>query len=260
MERAPAAQRAAPAPPSATPGHRWEDSYPIGGLALQRWARDVDSAPTGQPKSPVNQDAVWFAANELRGFAPAEGVVGASCAVDPQLVARLARFAFVDNVRGQTLPFSSKALTVASMHSVVAAVDGDVRTLHFSGQTAATTDGTDPGEAYWRSARAWPRSLAVNLAGEARWDAAARGSRRSSWSPSGHAADARRSTAGRRRARQRARHWLLASNRAFRSSVAPTYVNLYGRPGSRCRSDRGAAVVPNAVRRGDQLLRDPRLM
>ncbi|MEC8653037.1 MAG: hypothetical protein VXY92_10795 [Planctomycetota bacterium] len=227
----PAAQRAAPAPQSATPGHRWEDSYPTGGLALQRWARDVGSAPTGEPRSPVNQDAVWFAADELGGFAPSEGVVGACRAVDPQLIARLARFAFVDNVRGQTLPFSSKALTVASMQSVVAAVDGDVWTLHFTGQTAATTDGTDPGEAYWRSARAWPRSLAVKLAGEARWDAAAR--RFSSFELVAIGSRSGRTTFnGRAQEEPGSEHGIgfLLQIAPSDHRVAPTYVNLYGAP------------------------------
>ena len=167
----PTAERHRPAPAAAAPEHRWEDSFPEDGLALVRFARDVGTSPAAPPLRPVNQDTAWFSRRELQGFVPERGEPGASRAVAPALVARLARFSFVDNVRGQTLPFSSKALREQTLQSAVEAVDGDLWTLRLTGRTEATTDGADPGEAYWRSERPWPRSVRLELLGTARWDA-----------------------------------------------------------------------------------------
>lgn len=227
----PSEDRAAPAPHGAAPAHRWEDSYPRDGLVLERWARDVDSSPSEEPRTPVNQDAVWFAQGELSGFLPAVAAVGASREVDRELVVRLARFAFVDNVRGQTLPFSSKAIATARMRSEITAVDGDVWTLRLSGRTAATTDGSDPGEAYWRSERDWPRSLAVGLAGEARWDARTRRFQSLDLVAIGRRSG-RTTFNGRSREEPESEHGIgfLLRIAPPGHRVAPTYVNLYEAP------------------------------
>jgi len=219
----------ATAPIITLPDHRWEDSYPSDGLALERFARDVNGPATDAPSRPVNQDAVWFAAGELPGFVPSSGNVGAVRDVAPGLIERLTRFAFVDNVRGQTLPFSSKAVRVAELKSEVTAVNEKVWTLRLWGRTTAETDGSDPGEAYWKSNRAWPRSLSTNIIGEARWDATRE--RFLSFELVAIGARKGRTTFnGRHREQNAAPHgigfFLKIAPRDHR--VAPTYINLYG--------------------------------
>ena len=227
----PASERRASAPAAAAPRHRWEDSYPEGGLVLERFARDVDGSPEAEPARPVNRDAAWFSRSELAGFVPARGEVGEAREVAPSLTARLAKFSFVDNVRGQTLPFPTKAIAESALRSEVTAVDGDTWTLQLAGRTSASTDGSDPGEAYWKSERPWPRSLQVDIVGEARWDARRRqftsfemvavGTRVGRTTFNGRSREAASGPRG--------IGFLLRQAPAdFR--VAPTYVNLYGAP------------------------------
>jgi hypothetical protein len=165
--------RAPSSAPGLVPRHRWEDSYPADGLALERFARDVGSAPSEPPARPVNRDTVWFDQRELSGFVPHRGEVGAARDVDAALIERLARFAFVDNVRGQTLPFSRAALRETRLRSEVSAIEDGVWSLRLWGETVAQTAGDEPGQGYWRSKRPWPRSLRARVAGEAKWDPAA---------------------------------------------------------------------------------------
>lgn len=227
----PASERRASSVDVAAPAHRWEDSYPVSGLALERFARDVGATPTAPPARPVNRDTVWFAAEELAGFVPARGEVGATREVDAALTERLARFAFVDNVRGQTLPFSRAALREAQLRAEVTAVTDGLWRIRLSGQTAAATDGEEPGQGYWRSNRPWPRSLRVRVQGEAAWDPAARrfrrfelvavGVRRGRTTFNGRASEAPDSEHG---------VGFLLRPAPAGDRVAPTFVNLYDVP------------------------------
>ena len=222
-------QRAAPAPETAAPTHRWEDSYPADGLVLERFARDIGASPDDEPRQPVNRDAVWFSKEELAGFVPEAHEVGAGRDVAPRLVERLARFALVDNVRGQTLPFAKSTVKGSRLRAEVVAVDGDVATLRFTGSTRAETDGTQPGEDYWQPKRVWPRSLRTRIAGQARWNA--RQARFTSFELVAIGTRVGRTTFnGRAREEAGKEHrigfLLRKAPRSYR--VAPTFVNLYG--------------------------------
>ncbi|MCK5941824.1 MAG: hypothetical protein KAI24_07660, partial [Planctomycetes bacterium] len=155
--------------------------------------------------------------------------VGASRKVAPELVERLARFALVDNVRGQTLPFATAAVAVAQLRSEVIGADGARVTLRLTGRTAAATDGSEPGEDYWRSDRAWPRSVRTELLGEAVWDREQRRFVRFELVALGERTG-RTTFNGRSREPQdtpRAIGFLLRlAPEGYR--VAPTFVNLYG--------------------------------
>ena len=223
--------RAAAAPAGAAPRHRWEDSYPEAGLVLERFARDVGVSPDQAPSHPVNSDAVWFSADELRRLLPERLAVGAARDVDTALVARLARFAFVDNVRGQTLPFAATAVEVARLRAEVAAVEGDLVRLQLTGTTRVATDGTEPGEDYWQPKRAWPRSVQTQLHGSATWnvprgrfdafDVVALGSRTGRTTFNGRSRELSTQPFG-------IGFLLRLAPAGYR--VAPTYVNLYGAP------------------------------
>src|SRR5262249_24608955 len=88
--------------------HRWEDSYPEGGLVLVRTARDLSPTldPTSPALQPFNRDQVWFVAAEARSLLPERLEVGAEREIPRALFERIARFHLVDDVRGQTLPFA----------------------------------------------------------------------------------------------------------------------------------------------------------
>lgn len=150
--------------------HRWEDSYPEGGLVLERFARDIGSDPTLAAKAPVNVDAVWFSAHEAKGWLP-ELRVAAIGNVSEDVVDRLARVVFVDNVRGQTLPFAHAELEQCAMSSKVLAIRGSLVDLEISGSTQADAKGPwVNGNNYWKPTREWPRSLRTRLFGLATFD------------------------------------------------------------------------------------------
>ena len=156
-----------------TPEHRWEQSYPEGGLVLERHARDVGADPTAEPRRPVNRDALWFTAEEARGWLPGELTVGAVAEVAPLVARRMARLCLVDNVRGQTLPFSPEEVE-ASLRTEITSVDDGVVQLRLSGSTRAQASGPwTGGDNYWKPGREWPRSIETSVLGTARYDAVA---------------------------------------------------------------------------------------
>lgn len=218
----------AAAPPPA-PGHRWEQSYPSDGLVLERFARDVGAAPTEEPRRPVNRDAVWFSAEEATGWLPGEPEVGQKGKVAPIVVLRLARTAFVDNVRGQTLPFAAAEIDRADLLYTVRAVDDEHVAFELRGTTRAEAGGPWlGGESYWRPKREWPRSLATGMRGHAIWDRTARrfvafelvalGTRRGRTAFNGRAREEAASM-------HRIGFALRLAPAEFR--VAPTFVNVY---------------------------------
>ena len=227
----PNSRRASRPAPEARPRHRWEDSCPDDGLVLERFARDVGATPTGPAATPVNRDTVWFSAAELRGLLPARGEVGATRTVAPALGERLARFAFVDNVRGQTLPFSRASVRAARLSSEVVAVEAGRWTLRLTGETNAATDGNDPGEGYWRPKRTWPRSVRTRVVGEATWDPEARRFDRFELVAVG-TRTGRTTFNGRAREEQGSEHRIgfLLRVAPPGDRVAPTFVNLYDVP------------------------------
>ena len=62
-----------------------------------------------------NQDYAWFRKSEARAFLPEQPIKGAKRKVKRDLVERLARFHFVDLVRGHTSPFPQKAVERADL-------------------------------------------------------------------------------------------------------------------------------------------------
>ena len=154
------------------PRHRWEHSYPEGGLVLVRVARDLtdDFDPAAEPIRPANQDQVWFRADEARGWLADDPVVGAIHTVPDALAQRIARFHLVDSVRGQTLPYAEEEVDV-QLHTEVVAVDGGRVALRIHGTSSARATGPWLlGESYWKPVTDWPRALRTSIYGHAEFD------------------------------------------------------------------------------------------
>ena len=107
------------------PDHRWEASLPEGGLALRIISRDLprDGRCSSQRSDRWNRDHVWFTAEEARGWLPTELAVGATVDLPDVILQRLARFHFVDNVRGQTLPFAPEEIAGSRIRTQIVGFD-----------------------------------------------------------------------------------------------------------------------------------------
>ncbi|HIE70983.1 MAG TPA: hypothetical protein EYP98_12870 [Planctomycetes bacterium] len=153
------------------PVHRWEQSYPEAGLVIERFARDRGDDPAATPKRPVNRDAVWFSSEEARGLLPNDMSVGSTSAVPDAFIQRLARLVLVDNVRGQTLPFTPAEVAGSSLRTEVIKRHGTRIELRLTGATRAVAKGPWlGGDTYWRPKREWPRRITTRIFGTATYD------------------------------------------------------------------------------------------
>ena len=145
--------------------------FPEDGLVLKVNTRDLPRDPPqqGQWAHAWNQDFAWFTKDEAGQFLPGEIETGRPREVPRHLVERLARFHFLDNVRGQTPPFPARAIEDATLTSRVTAVDGDVISLRLEGRTKAVQKGDWPIRAFDRP-NAHERGLEMKLLGSARFD------------------------------------------------------------------------------------------
>lgn len=112
--------------------------YPQDGLVLSSICRDLPRTATPD-KSPsrnaYNQDYAWFRKAEARAFLPAEPRKGVTHTVPRDVVERLARFHFVDLVRGHTSSYPQKAVERAELSVEVIDVQGKLVSLRFAGRT-----------------------------------------------------------------------------------------------------------------------------
>lgn len=155
---------------SAAPGRRWEDAYPADGLVLESTGRDVQD---GVRDVRWNRDHVWFSRDEARRMLPADPAVGERHEVPVELVRRLARFHFVDDVRGQSVPFAPQEVEVAEMVVEVLAREGDRVRLAVRGRTHADAPGPwQMGDNIFRPADGAEHAhgMTTELLGEAAFD------------------------------------------------------------------------------------------
>jgi hypothetical protein len=115
-----------------------KSQYPQGGLVLSVVCRDLPRSPkpsTSPSRNAYNQDYAWFRKGEARAFLPEQPVKGAKGQVRRDLVERLARFHFVDLVRGHTASFPQKAVERAELAAEVIDVKGNLVSLGYKGRT-----------------------------------------------------------------------------------------------------------------------------
>jgi hypothetical protein len=112
--------------------------YPQDGLVLSVICRDLPRSPkpsTSPSRNAYNQDFAWFRKEEARGLVPEKPGKGARREVPRDLVERLARFHFVDLVRGHTSSFPQKAVERAELTAEVINVKGNLVALSYKGRT-----------------------------------------------------------------------------------------------------------------------------
>jgi hypothetical protein len=115
-----------------------KSQYPQDGLVLSVICRDLPRSPkpsTSPSRNAYNQDYAWFRKGEARAFLPEQPIQGAQGKVRPDLVERLARFHFVDLVRGHTASFPQQAVERAELTAEVIDVKGDLVSLGYKGRT-----------------------------------------------------------------------------------------------------------------------------
>jgi hypothetical protein len=169
-EALPDDRRRSPREAAFTSGVRWEDSCPEDGLVLASVARDLppDLDPATEPLRPSNVDHVWISGAELEAWL----LPDARGEVAPEgLLERLARFHFVDNVRGQGLPFAAEEVDV-----VLLRCERSGERFFVHGVTVARAEGPWLlGDNDWRPNREYPRSVETSFRGSWTADAEGRG-------------------------------------------------------------------------------------
>jgi hypothetical protein len=112
--------------------------YPRDGLVLSVVCRNLPRSPkpSNSPgRNAYNQDYAWFLKDEARSFVPDRPGKGATQDVWRDMVERLARFHFVDLVRGHTASFPRQAVEQARLTAEVVDVTGDLVALSYKGRT-----------------------------------------------------------------------------------------------------------------------------
>jgi hypothetical protein len=93
-----------------------------------------------------NQDHVWYSKEEARQWLSNDPQQGDVHQLPDELVARLARFHFVDNVKGQTSRFSRSGVKESRIATEVVKRTGPSVKLKISGLTTGVA-----GEGWWQS-------------------------------------------------------------------------------------------------------------
>ncbi len=131
------------------PRHRWEDSRPPQGLIINVISRDLpEQCDPSQPcEVKWNQDYLWYSKAEARRWLSTDPQPGEIHQLPEDLVARLARFHFVDNVKGETPRFSRSAVEGSQITTEVVERNGPLVTLRISGETKGVA-----AEGWWQTA------------------------------------------------------------------------------------------------------------
>ena len=149
--------------PNWKPAHRWEASYPEGGLVLERFVRDA----IGKDRR-WNRDSVWITKDEMHMLASVPAAAGARYRWPRRLAERLVQFYLVDNVRGQTLPFARSEVAHAAIEFRVKQVTDAELHLEIRGETRAVAKGPWLwGKTDWDPTEDHPRTMRATLLGTA---------------------------------------------------------------------------------------------
>ena len=131
------------------PRHRWEDSFPSDGLVVNVISRDLPEKcdPSAPCEVKWNQDYVWYSKEEARRWLGDDPQQGEVHQLPEELVARLARFHFVDNVKGETPRFSRDGVKGSQITTEVIERTGPSVKLKIYGLTRGVA-----AKGWWQSA------------------------------------------------------------------------------------------------------------
>jgi hypothetical protein len=169
----PAARRQATAETNRLPDTRWEHRYPASGLVLRRTARDLpgDGDVSSIPAARFNRDAIWFTQEEARRWLPVRRSVGARRRLPRPFVERLARYSFVDNARGQSIPYDRTEVKGSRLDVEVVSIEDGLLKLSITGRTVAVAEGPWLlGENYWKPQHELAHSIKTKVLGRATFD------------------------------------------------------------------------------------------
>ena len=120
---------------------RRQPSSPAGGLVLRVNSRELreKDLPRGLAGGHWrNSDNAWFRKEEAAKFLPASLEKAATGDVPRELVERLARFHFVDNVTGLPYPYPKESVEKADLRVQVLDVKDGAVSLRFEGETGTS--------------------------------------------------------------------------------------------------------------------------
>ena len=158
---------------SPSTSHRWEDSYPSDGLVLIGAKADLFSDPPNYSErgDRWNMDHVWFNKNESRLWLPKSKNIGAVQECPKIIKDRLFRFHFVDNVRGQTLPFAPEEIKKANLSVKLTDIKGSNIKFKISGESEAVAKGPwKLGKNDWTPTHDLNHSISTYVLGSAIYD------------------------------------------------------------------------------------------
>ncbi len=160
----PEEERHLPADAEIKAQHRWEDSYPEGGLVISVVTRDLPAEcdPSAPCEVKWNRDFVWFSPEEARRWLPEEPVVGETYELPKRFTERITRFHLVDTVNGQTTHYGKEDVAGSTISTRITSLEDGVVKLEIFGKTKASAPG--------RQRRESPHGVATQLLGHATYD------------------------------------------------------------------------------------------
>ena len=153
--------------------HRWEDSYPSDGLILKGAKSDLLSDPPSFDGrgDRWNMDHIWFNKNEVQLWIPKNYKVGSIYECPKLIKERLFRFHFVDNVRGQTLPFAPQEIKDPQLSMEVTGSTDSTTTFSISGNANSVANGNWLlGDNDWTPNQSLNHGIKTQILGSAKYD------------------------------------------------------------------------------------------
>lgn len=146
------------------PVHRFEWSYPKGGLVLKETFRTLSDSddPKAAPSRNHNRDHVWFSAAEIENVVPESPAAGQSFDLPETVYQRLARHHLTSAVGGESRGFRQDELEGGLTAEVLTVENGKVR-LQLTGRSSAVSDGS-------RGSLSRPAQIQATLFGYATFD------------------------------------------------------------------------------------------
>lgn len=149
-------------------------AYPEGGLVLKMFVRDLPRgghAPVdGRYARNWNMDYVWLTADEVAALVPSRPEVGEVIRLPDWFARRLARFHFVDRVRGESPHWPADAVQEARFELRATEIDGDRAHFEFTGNVRCEQSGVWSIRGFHGQPEAHRRGIEATVYGKLIWE------------------------------------------------------------------------------------------